>query len=93
MASKAFEWLDIGVCWDKRISSNEGLSVPELERLRVKICLSRCSSLVKDWPQYVQNTILARWGRDKTANSEKDTDVMMDGSNFLCLGANCLYGA
>ena len=22
--------------------------------LRVKICLSRCSSRVKDWPQYVQ---------------------------------------
>lgn len=26
--------------------------------LRVRICLSRCSSLVKDCPQYVQNTIL-----------------------------------
>ena len=23
------------------------------------MCLSRCSSLVNDWPQYVQNTILA----------------------------------
>ncbi len=47
--------------------SERGMSAQDVDRvvlqwvsihLRVRICLSRCSSRVKDCPQYVQNTIL-----------------------------------
>lgn len=33
------------------------------ENVRVRMCLSRCSSLVKDWPQYVQKTMLGELDR------------------------------
>jgi hypothetical protein len=42
------------------------------------MCLSRCSSLVKDWPQYVQKTIVGnermrtRSQRSKNVNREAE---------------------
>jgi hypothetical protein len=71
VTSVAFEWLDVGVYSRSHVSP---ISSPNLiagpilachqsesqKHLRVRMCLSRCSSLVNDCPQYVQKTMIDR---------------------------------
>lgn len=59
VAGKTFEGFDISICQHTSANAFDSLHYGHCSQgLRVKICLSKCSSRVKDCPQYVQKTIL-----------------------------------
>jgi hypothetical protein len=84
MTCKTLERLDIGVCSTTIVSEtlkrrfvpwykfhDQLVTTLEGADLRVRMCRSRCSSLVNDCPQYVQKTIL---DSDFTGHQWKEED-------------------
>ena len=58
VTGETFERFDVSICQHSSVDLIGRLYRYCAHHLRVRICRSKCSSLVKDCPQYVQKTIL-----------------------------------
>jgi hypothetical protein len=88
----AFERLDVGVYSRSHvnsISSTNPIAGPisnvrglkSRKHLRVSICLSRCSSLVNDCPQYVQKTMVNPRGAQWVVKGRCRKELIQEGLN------------